>query len=403
MRAIHALTFVALVGLTAGAMPSCSNFNDCVHKKTCEPSPGSDAGTPDTGGNGGTAGVLANSGGTAGSSGGSGGNGADNAGSAGAAPCDGACGGVTSACDTTTNTCVECVTGEDCKAPGPACDVATNTCVECLEKQDCGGAKPACDVATNTCVECVASTDCKDSAKPLCDTTANHCVACLKQADCTAATASACNAGVCSACSKDEECSTISGMGVCDAGTCVQCTVAKESVCSGNSCDPAAKQCTAIPLGTVNYCQPCSADSECIGGNQPDPDARCVPMKFMGVSRAGGFCLRRAAKACSKPLTVQFSAPSLTGATAEPYCALDQDSTRCEAVVDMVASAPCNDSKDSSCGCARDKNGNCAEVGQGGLCRTVGGNANLCTIPCALANQCPGTLTCPGGAKPYCQ
>jgi hypothetical protein len=183
----------------------------------------------------------------------------------------------------------------------------------------------------------------------------------------------------------------------------VQCTVAKESVCSGNSCNPATSQCTTTPLGSLQFCQPCLADSECIGGNQADPDARCVPMKFMGTARPGGFCLRRVAKTCKAPFAVPISVGSLSGASSEAYCGIDQSSTRCEAVLDLVASKLCPDGLDTSCGCTRNNTGTCIDSGQGGLCKTVGAFANACTIPCTLANQCPGTLSCPTVANSYCQ
>ena len=303
------------------------------------------------------------------------------AGAAGTAPCDGKCSGTTSVCLASTSTCVECTDQSTCEAP-----------------------KPACDVESNACVECTANTDCEESAKPFCDTTANQCVACLKQADCTSPTASACSAaGSCTACTNDAECANITGKGVCDAGTCVQCTVAKESTCAGKSCNPATSQCTTTPVGTVNYCQPCLADSECIGGNQPDPDARCVPMKFMGTARIGGFCLKRVAKTCAPPFGVPISTGSLSGASSEAYCGIDQASTRCEAVLDLVASRACPDGLATSCGCARNKAGACTESGQGGLCQTVGAFANTCTIPCGNSIQCTSVTTCPGGATPYCQ
>ena len=209
--------------------------------------------------------------------------------------------------------------------------------------------------------------------------------------------------GACTTCTVDVECSNIAGKGVCDAGTCVQCTVAKEAICAGSSRNPATSQCTASPVGTVNYCQPYLTDSECIRGNQPDQDARCVPMKFMGIARPGGFCLKRVAKTCASPFVVPISASSLSGVPSEAYCGIDQASTRCEAVFDLIASRACPDGLATSCGCTRNSAGACTDSGQGGLCETVGVFANRCTIPCGAAEQCPAPRTCPGGAKPFCQ
>ena len=402
LRVLGIGTFAVL-----GSLAACSHYgSDCNNNQDCQPYPGGSSGNG-TAGSSNSAGTSGGSGGTSGrdSSAGSsaaGGNasgsggaqaGTSNAGApaagapeggeggaGGSAPCDGACDGLK-----------------------PICDLTTNTCVECTDKTNCNAPKPACNAVTNTCVECTETPDCKDSTKPFCDKTAERCVACLKQADCTAPTASACNAGACVACTKDTECSDIAGKGVCNAGTCVQCTVAKESVCAGKSCNPSTNQCTSTSVGTAQFCQACVADSECIAGNLPDPDARCVPMKFMGTARLGGFCLKRVTKTCSPPFGVPISIGSLSGAPSEAYCGIDQNSTRCEAVLDLIASKSCPDGLDTTCGCTRHKAGTCIDAGQGGLCKTVGAFSNACTIPCAATNQCLSTLTCPAVSNSYCQ
>ena len=326
---------------------------------------------------------------------------AGEAGSAGAQPCDGACSGATPACEITTNRCVECVDQSTCKSSQTACNTTAHRCVECLDKSTCSTAKPACDTATNACVECTDNPDCKDSAKALCDKTAERCVACLQQSDCKLATASACNAGTCAACTKDAECSNIAGKGVCNAGTCVQCTAAKEAACNGTSCNPALNQCTTTPVGTKDLCQACVADSECIGGTQADPDTRCVPMKFMGTARSGGFCLRRVAKTCAAPYKIPLDAVSLSSAPSETYCGINQDGTRCEAVLDLTTNGgKCADGLDTSCGCTRDRNGTCMQSGLGGLCRMVGVDTNRCTYVCGVPDECPIGKAC--GGVGYC-
>ena len=397
MRAIHALTFTVAAGLIATAMTSCSSFDDCQHKRTCVPY------VPE-GGGAGTGGVGGST--PQGGRSGSGGDEAGNAGSgdaAGASPCNGDCTGKTPVCDVASNSCVECLSGGDCKAPKPACDVASNACVECVSGTDCKSPTPACDTATNACVECTQKMDCKDTAKPFCDQAAEQCVACLKQADCTAPTASACNAGQCEPCTIDAQCSDITGKGVCDAGTCVQCTIAKESNCAGKSCNPATKACTATAVGSVTTCMGCVADSECAGGNQADPEMRCVPMTFKGNARPGGFCLRRSVKTCGRPYSIGTTGKSLSGAASETYCGIDQNSTRCEAVLDLVGSEPCMDGKDISCGCIRDGSGNCVGDGEGGLCKTVGVISNRCTYACGISDDCPAGRLCLGAPTSYCQ
>jgi hypothetical protein len=182
----------------------------------------------------------------------------------------------------------------------------------------------------------------------------------------------------------------------------VECTVADESACAGKSCNPATKGCTSTTTGSVGTCKPCVADSECLGGNKADPDVRCVPMEFNGTPRAGGFCLRRVAKTCAKPFQIPISGTSLSGATSESYCGIDQENVRCEAVLDLVAGADClTDGEDTSCGCARDDEGNCIDAGAGGLCRIVGVNASRCTYGCGTVAECPGSLKCTIDA-PYC-
>ncbi len=366
-------TALALSSCSGGEFRACGEPGCAAGATAIEAGHGGDGGSAAIGGSAGHATSVGNpddgSAGTAGL-----------AGAAGATPCDGACTGATPVCDLQSNECVECTGNGDCAAPTPACDVTTHACVECTKKIDCS-----------------------DAAKPQCDPVQQKCVECVAQSDCTSATASACVGNACVACTKDEECANIAGKGVCDAGACVQCTVAKEAVCGGKSCDAATKQCTATLVGTVQFCQPCLADSECIGGNQPDPDARCIPMKFMDFPRSGGFCLQRVAKTCVRPFTVPISSSSLSGSPSEAYCGIDQASTRCEAVLDLVASRACADGLATSCGCARNAAGSCIESGQGGLCETVGVFANRCTIPCGSSEQCPAPKTCPTVAKPYCQ
>ncbi len=371
----------ALIG-TGLALSSCSGdeFTAC-EESTCTAGASNQVRPAFSGEGGSTAGGGSAENGTSGNNSGEGaGEHTGVGGAAGSPQCDGACTGATPVCDLQSNECVECTGNGDCAAPTPACDVTTHACVECTKKIDCS-----------------------DAAKPQCDPVQQKCVECVAQSDCTSATASACVGNACVACTKDEECSNIAGKGVCDAGTCVQCTVAKEAVCGGKSCDPATTKCTTTSVGTVNYCRPCVADSECIGGNQADQVARCVPMKFMGTARPGGFCLKRVAKTCAPPFGVVVTASSLSGLPSDSYCGIDQTTTRCEAVLDLIASRNCTDGLATSCGCTRDQAGACTDSGQGGLCKDIGAFSDKCTIPCASADQCLTTQTCPGGAKPYCE
>lgn len=351
-----------VAALLAGA---CSNIaDDCEVTTTCDPigggaSGGSSSGASGKGGkasggsdagNGGASTAGASSGGPGG--GGEAGNGE---GGMGDPPCDGAC-----------------------MAPTPACQEATGTCVECLAPADCTtGAEDKCDTATNTCVEC------------------------LEAADCGTPTAARCEGGACIECESNDDCGHIAGKGVCDAGTCVTCSPTDETGCEGKSCNPATKECTNTTTGSVGTCKPCRADSECVGGNKADPDARCVPMEFNGAAREDGFCLRRVAKGCTAPFTVTFPTMSVSGAATEGFCGINQTNTTCEAVLDLSAGRTCMAGEDASCGCQRDGAGACIAAGQGGLCRTVGGVAKSCTYACGTTPQCPGGTACTID-DPYC-
>ncbi len=369
-----------LMAAAASLVPGCGGSSTCTDRgEYCpgqEPGGASNAGSAGTPGKGGTPATAGAGAGEAGSGGkaaagsasgtsGSGGkpNGGDaNAGGEGGN--GGAAGGVvTLPCDGA------------CQAPKPVCDEPNDTCVQCLQEPDCtAGAKKKCDLTAKTCVECLAPVDCPS------------------------ATAAKCGAGSCVKCTSNDDCKHVAGKGVCDTGTCVQCTPADESACSGRSCNPATKSCTGTAVGTRDYCQSCIADSECFGGNKPDPDARCVPMEFNGTPRTGGFCLKRVVKTCARPFKIPLAAASLSGAASETYCGIDQDNVTCEAVLDLSV-ATC--AADDGCGCTRDAGSKCIGSGQGGLCRTVGVDPNRCTYTCGVPDHCPSGTTCTG-AQPYC-
>jgi len=414
-----AAAFCALVGLNGA---SCSaGFSGCEASRTCPPSStagksgAGNAGHAGSGGGGGTAGTGAKGGasgsggttsagaagesGQAGASGqagsgsglgGTSGNGGESgqagtgaAGAGGSDPCGGACQGSTPLCDPDTAECVECTKSSHCAGPTPVCDTTTGTCVQCTatDSSACDGDTPVCDTTASQCVACLATSDCSSPAAAHCDTDTSTCVACTGP----------------------DDCSHLSGTALCDSGTCVECTVTDESACGANSCNPATKTCTQTPRGSVGTCEPCLADDECTGGNQDDPDARCVPMSFQGTPRAGGFCLRRAAKTCTQPYKVPVTTESVSGASSEAYCGIDQAVTRCEAVLDLLHSRACPDGLDTSCGCERDNDGNCTGPGAGGVCKTVGVDSNQCTYACDLDNRCPSSLTCAGSDPTYCQ
>jgi len=122
--------------------------------------------------------------------------------------------------------------------------------------------------------------------------------------------------------------------------------------------------------------------------------ARCVPMTFKGASH-GNYCLQRyspvSSVGCGRPyLLLSDAITSVSGAAAETYCGVNEGATTCEAVLDLFGNTPC--STDNNCG-----------QGSGGLCKTVGGTPNRCTIPCSLGSECPSVLACSSTSNGYCK
>jgi hypothetical protein len=213
-------------------------------------------------------------------------------------------------------------------------------------------------------------------ATPYCDQTSRRCVACLEDAQCPAS-APICRSGACGGCQASTECSRFPNSKVCDSesGACVRCSTVDELACDGTSCNPQTHECTATPVHTVLACGRCIADSECADG------ARCVPMDFQGSRREGGYCLTPSSQTCSRPYaTLTSPRSSLSGATPEPYCGINEQLTTCE-VVSRFADA---------CSSA----GACGDAVEGALCQTIGAVGMACTYPCDSVLECPNSTTC---------
>jgi hypothetical protein len=111
-------------------------------------------------------------------------------------------------------------------------------------------------------------------------------------------------------------------------------------------------------------------------------------MTYKGAPRDKAYCLRRVAAVCSEPYAISYAAGSLSGATSEQYCGINQDgglkpetSVTCEAVRDLIGNKSCT--SDADCG-----------GGEGGLCKTVGPFPNKCSYSCATDSECPSTRSC---------
>jgi hypothetical protein len=271
-----------------------------------------------------------------------------------------------------------------CSGATPVCDAASGMCVGCLASADCTGALKACDVATKTCVACIDDSSCTDPTNT-CDTSTNSCVQCVGNANCTDPTSSRCDANSCGACMSDNDCSHIAGKGICSGGACVECTVSDESACAGKSCDPATNMCTGTGVGSVGECGACVADSEC----DETAGYRCIPLGFGPVGMRvplGGFCLLQAdmaGGACPLPYRVGVSAVSLSGASSESYCGINENYTTCPAVLSMLSDEVCNVS------------GDCGVSGLvDGVCLDFVGLGPRCNVECDDNNQCTSDRTC---------
>ena len=209
-------------------------------------------------------------------------------------------------------------------------------------------------------------------ALPFCDENKNLCVACLADANCDNASAAHCDGGSCVACTASAECTHLAGTKVCDVGTCVECGLGDESACSGAStCDLVAKTCTGATTGSVQNCNTCTNDVQCVTGH------RCIPMDFDGTAH-GQFCLKEAMPSCNKPFSVFINRPSISGAAAVNYCGIDEDVVSCEAALSLLNSWQCGGT-DGMCS----PDGVAPEVATpGALCRQVGSQTNYCTYEC---------------------
>lgn len=291
-------------------------------------------------------------------------------------PCGGTCEGETPVCDEGNGICVVCLEDTHCDSATPVCDSSTNTCVGCTGDMHCEGDTPSCDETSKTCVQCVDDDTC-DGDAPRCDMSANACVGCLENLDCQEPDASFCDANQeCGSCTTDDDCSHL-GLNRCVGGVCNECTVATEADdCGNNACRPDGT-CGIYGRESVDPCQPCEADNECL------PDHRCIPMNFGNPATFhGNYCLKQASAACSKPYRVGIERESVSGALGEEYCGLNEVNTTCEAITDLRAGKAC--AGDSECG---------DPTLDDALCKTILGT-DTCTISCGADNQCTAGQTC---------
>jgi hypothetical protein len=320
-----------------------------------------------------------------------------------AGPCQGACSGDYPQCEPTSGECVACLDDTHCIDGLCAAD---NTCVQCFGDDDCSfdPAAPACNTDTGRCVACMTDDECAtEISANVCNTDTNECAQCLTDDDCaeggcapdntcvecttddhcTDPTASVCDTNTyeCTDCTDDDGCSHLDDTLLCDTsgddGVCIECTVDDESACNGNSCDPATNTCTQTPTDQTETCMPCKADSECVA------DHRCVQMEFDGTQLADGYCLKIATTGCGRPYTGLIERESISGASSETYCGVDESVTTCQAVLDLLGDKSC--SSDSDCGLPQQNDGRC---------ESVNFVPDRCTYSCSADADCVSGRSC---------
>lgn len=201
--------------------------------------------------------------------------------------------------------------------------------------------------------------------------------------------------GACGRCARDSDCAGFEGTKVCDtsSGSCVQCTPATEvaqckdpnpsDALKAPACEPRANTCTGAPRDSIDACQLCVSDTECING------LACVPTKFNGAH--GNFCLKKDdGAACPVGNSALREATSILGVTAF-YCFPDEALTTCEAVADFQSSC----TSDDDCGAAGVDDGKCMPVGASG--------AKRCTYECDAPADCSAASSCFGAGPKYCR
>ncbi len=234
----------------------------------------------------------------------------------------------------------------------------------------CSGDTPVCDTTTGTCVGCLSATDCA-APTPACDTSMHMCVQCVGDGDCTDPTAAKCNssAHTCGGCTDSSQCAQFTDTAVCEttSGACVQCTAADTSACGGNTCKSDG---TCSMYGTTQrQCDPCDTDANCGGAHD-----YCVPMKYMGADH-GAYCLTDFTETgpCQRPFSISLSGrTTLSGHSGDTYCGINEDLATCEAVRALLDGVAC--SMDSDCP-------------ESGVCRPLGTLGNQCTYPCSGASS----------------
>lgn len=186
-------------------------------------------------------------------------------------------------CDTQNNTCIMCLTGNDCfeteicsnniclmcplegdKSNQIIRSNEDNICVECNKDSECSNEKHKC--FNHKCLECLNNGDCP-STRPLCSN--GTCLACLDDTDCKSY--ENCIDGICrEPCHKDTDCWNLQ---ICDPQKkyCVGCL-------SSLDCLDSQYKNGDVCLEPEGICAPCQNSGQC-PGSSTCYEGKCIRKK----------------------------------------------------------------------------------------------------------------------------
>ncbi len=268
----------------------------------------------------------------------------------------------------------------DCTSASEDCEL-NGTCIDYPPEEDGGtggsggGAGGTGGTGgTDPCGGCGGAT-------PHCDEVNGICEACLEHEHCTVADAAQCDGGSCVPCTSNPHCAGVTDAGICDAGTCVECNVDDDDACGGGeTCDLVDFACVGVAQGSVDSCEACTNDVQCVGGH------KCVPLDFPVGTFHGYFCLAALPPACDQPYVGVAGKESISGEAAANYCGVAEDFATCEAVLALQSGWHCTGE-----GMCSEELGGTQEAVLGAICRDLfaGAATNRCTYRCATDAVCP--------------
>ena len=351
--------------------------------------------------------------------------------------------------------CKSCANDHDCTTPAAtACDTSTNQCVQCTSANNsaCTSSTPIC--VQKTCAACTgdngsgAVAACPTAANPFCDAT-GACRACSSNAECTTGThqGSICDAatGACgTACNNDADCAAgnwcnnpsggsfggncaprvangqplppvtpIGGTctpanaqricisGVCDVGdnlcgrpnsrVCVSAAQCRSAICENGICGKVnGESCTAVAQCRGGVCY---ADGQCGAINgQPCTDSRAC--RGGTCAAFSGLCGKDNGQPCAAAVECRSAICFSDGKCGDPDgqpCS-GGDVCRSDVCVHGVCAAICGTNADCATGTVC-KSGSCTPAPASG-CTT--------NVQCGLGNVCTNGVCVPGlpNAKP---